>query len=103
MLAGQLADGLATPLVGWLSDTFDFNYGKRTLWYVIGHIIVIPAFYLTFHSCIFCRWACPDIEDEAKYDKDCTAAAMGYYILFPSLFNVGKLDSRTRLGLSADL
>jgi len=42
VLAGQIADGIATQLVGYLSDKFNPSIGKRALWYIIGFIIVLP-------------------------------------------------------------
>ena len=48
MLSGQLTDGITTPLVGVLSDKFDFSCGKRTPYYIFGTTIVIPSFFLLF-------------------------------------------------------
>jgi GPH family glycoside/pentoside/hexuronide:cation symporter len=45
MLCGQLADGIATVSVGYLSDKFESKkYGKRMPWYIFGSFIVIPTF-----------------------------------------------------------
>src|ERR1700712_4778311 len=41
MLAGQIADGMATPLVGIFSDKYGTKWGKRTPWYLGGTIGVI--------------------------------------------------------------
>jgi Na+/melibiose symporter-like transporter len=32
LLAGQIADGIATPLVGYYSDKTNSKWGKRTPW-----------------------------------------------------------------------
>lgn len=44
MLAGQIIDGICTPLVGFYSDEFDSSLGKRKPWYIAGTIIVAIAF-----------------------------------------------------------
>jgi len=33
MLCGQISDGIATPLVGYLSDKTNTRFGKRKPWY----------------------------------------------------------------------
>jgi len=32
LLSGQIADGLATPIVGYFSDKINTRFGKRTPW-----------------------------------------------------------------------
>ena len=49
-LAGQIADGVATPVVGLLSDKIKTPIGSRAPWYIIGTIIVIPCFFTIFLS-----------------------------------------------------
>ena len=44
MLSGQIADGVMTPIVGFMSDKFNSPCGKRTPWYLIGTVLVIPCF-----------------------------------------------------------
>ena len=75
-LSGQLADGFATPAVGWLSDNVKFKCGKRTPWYMIGTIIIVPSFFCTFHECLFCEWA----GYEPDYDKSCPGLLTFYYL-----------------------
>ena len=48
LLSGQIADGIATPLIGYLSDKFDCKLGKRNTWYFVGSILVVPAFLCIF-------------------------------------------------------
>lgn len=50
LLSGQIADGLATNLVGFLIDKTHTRFGKRTPWFVLGTLIVAPSFYLTFNT-----------------------------------------------------
>ena len=78
MLSGQIADGLATPIVGILSDKTETRCGKRTPWYIGGSILVIISFSLIFQKCLIC-------------DKDNSSEVMQliYYITLPSLFNIG--------------
>ncbi|XP_044764974.1 major facilitator superfamily domain-containing protein 12-like [Coccinella septempunctata] len=64
LLVGQVADGLATPLVGFQSDHTDggfcYSYGKRKSWHLFGTICVLCAFPFIFSPCIHCvnmqRW-----------------------------------------------
>lgn len=44
LLAGQICDGIATPIVGLLSDKFDTKIGKRKPWYIVGVILVVTCF-----------------------------------------------------------
>jgi Na+/melibiose symporter-like transporter len=75
LLFGQVADALATPLVGLLSDKFSTAYGKRFPWYLAGTIIVTISFSLIF----FCVLP-PDSTENAK---------VFYYSCFAALFNIG--------------
>ena len=75
MLAGQIADALATPTVGILSDKTNTSLGKRTPWYIAGTILVSVTF--TF---IFVRIIPDDVGD---------SAILIYYIACASLFNIG--------------
>lgn len=57
ILAGQLADGIATPIVGFLSDKtktkigkFDKYEGQRKPWYIGGFVLVVLAFLPTFQN-----------------------------------------------------
>ncbi|KAI9565484.1 hypothetical protein GHT06_009276 [Daphnia sinensis] len=61
LLIGQIADAVATPLVGILSDHGQCcciggqrlcNYGKRKIWHLIGSICVIVSFPLMFVGCM---------------------------------------------------
>ncbi|XP_039250508.1 major facilitator superfamily domain-containing protein 12-like isoform X2 [Styela clava] len=56
LLAGQIADGIATPLVGYESDRRGnlCNYGRRKTWHLIGTISVILSFPPLFMRCIGC-------------------------------------------------
>ena len=37
LLSGGVADGIATPIVGYLSDHVNSKCGKRNLWYYMGY------------------------------------------------------------------
>lgn len=66
LLAGQLCDGLATPIVGVTLD----RLGKRTPIYVLGLVIILISFlpvFRPFHG--DWQWV--------------------YYAFFPGVFNVG--------------
>ena len=42
-LSGQIADGIATPIVGILSDKYETKVGKRMPYYYFGALLVIPT------------------------------------------------------------
>ena len=73
LLGGQLADGIATPIVGLLSDKFDACWGKRNTFYLVGSIIVIPSFLCIFTAPIWTNAICANM----------------WYIVWPMIFNVG--------------
>ncbi len=75
MLAGQIADAVATPIVGILSDKTETKIGKRTPWYIGGTILVAITFTLIF------------IEVIPKDSSD--SVRLTYYIICASLFNIG--------------
>ena len=50
ILAGQIADGVTTPIVGLLSDKCKTPIGSRTPWYIAGTIIALPSFFVIFMS-----------------------------------------------------
>jgi Na+/melibiose symporter-like transporter len=79
MLSGQLADALATPLVGIFSDKTQSKFGKRTPWYVGGTVLVVLSFSLIFQKCPF--------TSENKFTKE--MLELMYYISLPCLFNIG--------------
>lgn len=51
LLAGQIADGVATNIVGLLIDKTNTRIGKKKPWYIIGFLLVLPSFILTFNTC----------------------------------------------------
>lgn len=73
LLAGQIADGIATPLVGYFSDRTKTKFGQRSPWYVLGLVLVVSCYipiYQTF------------ISDNKNNEY-------AYYIIFPAIFNIG--------------
>ena len=75
MLAGQVADALATPLVGIFSDKTDSKLGKRTPWYIAGTVLVVLSFTFIFVKIL------PENSSQTL--------TLLYYIVFASLFNIG--------------
>ena len=73
LLGGQLADGLATPIVGILSDKFDLCWGKRNTFFILGSIIVIPSFLCIFTAPIWANTICRNF----------------WYTMWPIIFNIG--------------
>ncbi len=39
MLAGQICDGIATPIVGYLSDKFNSKYGKKIYLFKVKELL----------------------------------------------------------------
>lgn len=55
ILIGQVADALATPIVGFLCDKTHVRYGRRKLWHLIGTVMVALSFFFFWHTCIKCH------------------------------------------------
>ena len=73
ILAGQICDGIATPIVGMLSDRFDTKIGQRKPWYIGGLILVVSCFIPLFSG----------------FRGESNGAQYAFYIIFPSIFNIG--------------
>uniref|UniRef100_A0A7E4W2W1 Major facilitator superfamily domain-containing protein 12 n=1 Tax=Panagrellus redivivus TaxID=6233 RepID=A0A7E4W2W1_PANRE len=59
MLIGQVTDGLATPLIGVISDSKLLpqavtRFGHRIPWHFVGFILVAVSFPFVFNSCLLC-------------------------------------------------
>lgn len=50
LLVGQLVDGVATNLIGILTDKFTTRIGKNKPWYIFGFLLVLPTFILIFNT-----------------------------------------------------
>lgn len=74
MFSGQIADGLTTPLVGFLSDKTNTRIGRVFPWYIFGTILVVPTFLGIF---IY-----PDF-------GELETLRIAYYVTLPAIFNVG--------------
>ena len=54
LLAGQIADGIATPIIGVQSDKSSNNrYGKRKTWHLGGTLAVAVTFPFIFNLCVY--------------------------------------------------
>lgn len=73
ILAGQICDGIATPIVGVLSDKFQTSIGQRKPWYIAGLILVVSCFIPLFSG----------------FQSDSTPVMYAFYTIFPSFFNIG--------------
>ena len=47
-LIGQVMDGIATIVVGVISDRINTRIGKRQPWYILGSLMTIPGFICFF-------------------------------------------------------
>ncbi|KAJ8270560.1 hypothetical protein GJAV_G00116400 [Gymnothorax javanicus] len=56
LLAGQVADGICTPLIGYESDLTAGcgTYGKRKTWHLVGTVSVVISFPFIFSPCLGC-------------------------------------------------
>ena len=55
LLIGQIADAMATPVVGFLCDKTRFRYGRRKIWHLAGTIMVVISFFFFWHHCLLCN------------------------------------------------
>ncbi|KAJ6655201.1 hypothetical protein lerEdw1_005679 [Lerista edwardsae] len=79
LLAGQVADGFCTPLVGYEADQAGGcgRYGRRKSWHLAGTICVILSFPFIFSPCLGCS------------EKTPQWAALVYYIPIIVIFQFG--------------
>ncbi|CAD8107300.1 unnamed protein product [Paramecium primaurelia] len=80
MLSGQVADALATPLVGYYSDRTKTSIGKRIPWYIGGYFVIIFSFLPVWNGNLILDW---------MNVKDNTVVQAIYYTVFPAIFNFG--------------
>eukprot|EP00808_Paulinella_micropora_P018715 g70470.t1 len=80
LLSGQVADALATPLVGYLSDRSRGCMGinGRKLFYLLGAVMVLVCFFFVFAECVPC-----DLQQTNQL------LLVAYYSAAAALFNVG--------------
>lgn len=79
ILAGQIADGCTTPLVGLLSDRIKTRIGSRAPFYILGSIVVLPCFFFLFLSPF----------DPVTTGTIVSGGVLAYYIALASIFNIG--------------
>lgn len=78
VLAGQIADAMATPFVGLQSDrTQNVKYGRRKIWHLVGVVCVAISFPFIFNLCV------------GKCGNAPEYALMIYYIPFIVIFQFG--------------
>ncbi|XP_062814964.1 major facilitator superfamily domain-containing protein 12 [Anolis carolinensis] len=82
LLAGQVADGLCTPLVGYEADRAGGGgcpqaYGRRKAWHLAGTVCVLLSFPFIFNPCAGCSEKTPEW------------AALVYYLPFVVVFQFG--------------
>ncbi|XP_065212684.1 major facilitator superfamily domain-containing protein 12-like [Planococcus citri] len=95
LLIGQIADGIATPIIGILSDKgaghWLCRYGHRKTWHLIGTLCVISSFPFIFSPCFGFR----DVSNERK---------ICYYSIFIIIFQFGWASVQvSHLSLVPDL
>ncbi|XP_053906485.1 major facilitator superfamily domain-containing protein 12 isoform X3 [Cuculus canorus] len=79
LLAGQAADGLCTPLLGYETDRSAGcgRYGRRKSWHLAGTTCVLISFPFIFNPCLGCK------ENTPQW------AAFVYYLPFILIFQFG--------------
>ncbi|XP_069733853.1 major facilitator superfamily domain-containing protein 12 [Phaenicophaeus curvirostris] len=79
LLAGQAADGLCTPLLGYETDRSAGcgRYGRRKSWHLAGTTCVLVSFPFIFSPCLGCKENTPEW------------AAFIYYLPFILIFQFG--------------
>ncbi|XP_064353686.1 major facilitator superfamily domain-containing protein 12 isoform X2 [Dromaius novaehollandiae] len=79
LLAGQVADGLCTPLLGYEVDRSAGcgRYGRRKSWHLVGTTCVLLSFPFIFNPCLGCK------ENTPQW------AAFIYYLPFIIIFQFG--------------
>ncbi|XP_061458117.1 major facilitator superfamily domain-containing protein 12 isoform X3 [Rhineura floridana] len=79
LLAGQVADGFCTPLVGYEADQGRGcgRYGRRKSWHLAGTVCVLLSFPFIFSPCLGCS------ENTPQW------AALIYFIPFVAIFQFG--------------
>lgn len=53
LLIGQVADAMATPVVGFLCDKTRCRYGRRKIWHLAGTVMVAGSFFFFWHNSLF--------------------------------------------------
>ncbi len=62
-LIGQIADSVATPLIGYLCDkTYIKFYGRRKFWHLCGTIVVASLYFIYWFKCMNCEHASQHIK-----------------------------------------
>ena len=73
LLAGQIADGIATPAVGLLSDKTNTRFGQRKPWYIVG-LLLVCAGYIPLYS---------------GFISDSQKTEFFFYVMFGIVYNIG--------------
>lgn len=100
ILIGQVADALATPVIGFLCDTnCDValcRYGRRKLWHILGTTMVAVSLFFFWHTCLGCENSCRlecekclDCEKCLNCENSALAVKMVYFSVFIIIFQVG--------------
>ena len=53
LLIGQVADAMATPVVGFLCDKTRCRYGRRKIWHLVGTVMVAASFFFFWRDSLF--------------------------------------------------
>ncbi|KAK7591093.1 hypothetical protein V9T40_002706 [Parthenolecanium corni] len=95
LLIGQVADGMATPIVGFLSDKgaghWMCRYGHRKSWHLVGTLCVVASFPFIYSPCFIFEFLGKD-------------GKLVYYSIFIIIFQLGWASVQvSHLSLAPDL
>ncbi|CAD8211174.1 unnamed protein product [Paramecium pentaurelia] len=88
MLSGQIADALATPLVGYYSDRTNTSIGKRIPWYIGGYVVIIFSFLPVWNGNLIFDWMSLRNNNLVQVSYQNQRKTI-YYTVFSAIFNFG--------------
>ncbi|CAI2366839.1 unnamed protein product [Moneuplotes crassus] len=89
LLSGQITDGIAANLIGFLIDKTKTRIGKTTPWFLFGTFLTMPMFFLTFGPCYACDIVCSFTSQGSCSSNMYQTILYANYIIVPALLNIG--------------
>ncbi|CAI2366161.1 unnamed protein product [Moneuplotes crassus] len=89
LLSGQITDGIAANLIGFLIDKTKTRIGKTTPLFLFGTFLTMPMFFLTFGPCYACDIICSLTSQGSCSSNMYQTILYANYIIVPALLNIG--------------